>query len=225
MKSTAHVAKEVVESVECHDCDSSVAKEDHLNYYITKVVSNARVKTPVLLTVLVYLSRVKAHIGFTHRHLAHEHVFLGTLIIAHKVAYQLSTHKNCANRVSLKYLNDATFRNGHWAAFIEGSMSKRDIDLIERQLLGILDYRLRVTEDELLALPYRPPPPSRTSVSHVPISPRSALPSSSRPKPRIHKVMLRARTAAATRRPTMNPKRRKRSHYPPSSPATQHRLV
>ena len=86
----AHVVKEVVETVECPICGSTVTNGEfsrHLNNYVSKIVSNAHVKTAVLLTVLVYLSRAKARIVHTHRHLAHKPIFLGTLIIAHKVTY------------------------------------------------------------------------------------------------------------------------------------------
>lgn len=81
-------------------------------------------------------------------HCTRHRVFLATLI------------------VTAKYLNDSSPKNKHWAKYAS-MFSLAEVTLMEKQLLYLLDYDLRMSEDELLhhfqpflrrATPPSPPP-------------------------------------------------------------------
>lgn len=113
--------------------------------FARSVIERAGVQLPVLLGTLVYLDRARPHLQLSLEEWACERVFLGALI--------------CAN----KYLNDSTLKNVHWS-MCTGLFNKRDVGRIEREFLDVLDFELRVTEDEILEhyddimLLRRPPP-------------------------------------------------------------------
>jgi hypothetical protein len=49
-----------------------------------------------------------------------------------------------------KYLNDSTLKNVHWA-LCSGVFGKRDVGRIEREFLDVLDFELRIAEDDILS--------------------------------------------------------------------------
>ncbi|KAF9063349.1 hypothetical protein BDP27DRAFT_1232246, partial [Rhodocollybia butyracea] len=100
--------------------------------FVANVLIRADVKTPVILTALAYLARGKPHLHAAIEEMALERAFLGALIIASK------------------YLNDCTFKNMHWA-LCTGIFRTQDIGLIEREFLDVLDWDLRISEDDILA--------------------------------------------------------------------------
>ncbi|RPD52614.1 hypothetical protein L227DRAFT_463902, partial [Lentinus tigrinus ALCF2SS1-6] len=98
--------------------------------FVDHVVAIAQVPVPTLLVALVYLHRVKLHIPPLDRS-TNERIFLGALIIAHK------------------YANDCAIKAKYWAALTE-VFDSRDISSIERDFLLLLDYRLSISESDLL---------------------------------------------------------------------------
>lgn len=50
--------------------------------------------------------------------------------------------------VASKYLNDSSPKNVHWAAYAVETYDLVEINLMERQLLHLLDFDLRFTEEE-----------------------------------------------------------------------------
>jgi len=52
--------------------------------------------------------------------------------------------------VASKYLNDSTLKNVHWS-MCTGVFGKRDIGRIEREYLDVLNFELKVTEDDILS--------------------------------------------------------------------------
>lgn len=48
-----------------------------------------------------------------------------------------------------QYLNDLTFKNMDWA-LCTGILTSRDVGIIERRFLAILDFNLSLSEDNIL---------------------------------------------------------------------------
>ncbi|KAF8912213.1 hypothetical protein CPB84DRAFT_1841893 [Gymnopilus junonius] len=134
---------------------------EHLKFttFVTDVLTRAEVTMPTLLAALVYIDRARPHLHIGLEQWALERVFLGALIVASK------------------FLNDSTLKNVHWA-MCTGVFGKRDVGRIEREYLDVLNFELKVTEDDLLNhyeglsellplslrhSPQAPPPPASTS--------------------------------------------------------------
>jgi hypothetical protein len=111
-----------------------------LEEFITQLVLSSNVQVPTLMSTLVYLNRLKSRLQpmakglrcTTHR------IFLASLIL------------------SAKYLNDSSPKNKHWANYsviqteaYNFGFSRTEVNLMEKQLLSLLDWELRITEDDL----------------------------------------------------------------------------
>jgi PHO85 cyclin-1 len=111
-----------------------------LEEFITQLVVSSNVQVPTLMSTLVYLNRLKSRLQpmakglrcTTHR------IFLASLILA------------------AKYLNDSSPKNKHWANYsvvstgaVNFGFSRTEVNLMEKQLLFLLDWELRITEEDL----------------------------------------------------------------------------
>ncbi|KAK4196847.1 hypothetical protein QBC40DRAFT_4307 [Triangularia verruculosa] len=111
-----------------------------LEEFITQLVITSNVQVPTLMSTLVYLNRLKSRLQpmakglrcTTHR------IFLAALILA------------------AKYLNDSSPKNKHWANYsyitnqsYSFGFSRTEVNLMEKQLLFLLDWDLRITEEDL----------------------------------------------------------------------------
>lgn len=111
-----------------------------LEEFITQLVVSSNVQVPTLMSTLVYLNRLKARLQpmakglrcTTHR------IFLASLIL------------------SAKYLNDSSPKNKHWASYsiiqteaYNFGFSRTEVNLMEKQLLSLLNWELRITESDL----------------------------------------------------------------------------
>jgi PHO85 cyclin-1 len=116
-------------------CESLPSLEE----YITSIVQRSHVQVPTLMTSLVYLARLKERLppvakGMTctlHR------IFLAALILA------------------AKNLNDSSPKNKHWARYtsVRGypgfGFSITEVNLMEKQMLFLLDWDLRILPEDL----------------------------------------------------------------------------
>ncbi|CCK67838.1 Pcl1p KNAG_0A01490 [Huiozyma naganishii CBS 8797] len=105
-----------------------------LRTFITKLVRYTNVYTPTLLTTVCYLNKLKRILPKDAKGLPStiHRLFLACLIL------------------SAKYHNDSSPLNKHWAKYTDGLFSLEDINLMERQLLNLLNWDLRVEQEDLI---------------------------------------------------------------------------
>ncbi|KAI5296358.1 hypothetical protein KEM52_003589 [Ascosphaera acerosa] len=144
-----HLARKTSEVIPCDDDDAVVADPadlyrnaslPSLQEFIYALVVRSHVHTPTLMTSLVYLARLKAALPTRSRGMrcSLHRIFLASLIVAAK------NH------------NDSSPKNKHWARYtaVKGyddfAFSVGEINLMERQMLRLLNWDLRVTQDDLL---------------------------------------------------------------------------
>jgi PHO85 cyclin-1 len=151
-----HLAKQASQVIRCEQPSESVlptppstppsdpladsqAPLPSLEAFITSLVTKSSVQVPTLMSALVYLGRLKSRLPpvakgmrcTTHR------IFLAALILA------------------AKNLNDSSPKNKHWARYttVKGydgfGFGLAEVNLMERQMLYLLDFECRVTEQDL----------------------------------------------------------------------------
>ena len=142
------------ETQTCNASPTCFEERSEFMCFATQVIFNAKfpVAVPTLLVALLYISRAKPQEIVTESKWAYEHVFLGALMISHKVrGSDLCVCYYVLNYECCQYINDGAMRPRHWA-LCTTKFGIHDLSRIEREFLIVLDYRLGVTETELLDL-------------------------------------------------------------------------
>lgn len=111
-----------------------------LEEFITQLVVSSNVQVPTLMSTLVYLTRLKSKLQPMARGLrcTTHRIFLASLIL------------------SAKYLNDSSPKNKHWANYTHINtdlysfgFNRTEVNLMEKQLLFLLEWDLRIHEQDL----------------------------------------------------------------------------
>ncbi|KAJ2160272.1 PHO85 cyclin-1 [Coemansia sp. RSA 552] len=111
---------------------SSLASIPPLDMFITNLVLRSRVQAGTLICTLVYLQRLRSRLPKEARGMecTCHRIFLATLIVAGK------------------YLNDASPKNKYWARY-STVFTVAEVNLMEKQLLFLLDFDLRIDNKDL----------------------------------------------------------------------------
>lgn len=102
--------------------------------FINRLVRYTNVYTGTLMATLVYLDRLKQKLPKNAQGLpcTRHRIFLSCLILASK------------------FHNDSSPKNIHWAKYTDGLFSNTDVNLMERQLLYLLNWDIRVTNEQMV---------------------------------------------------------------------------
>ncbi|KAH0612293.1 uncharacterized protein H6S33_010345 [Morchella sextelata] len=110
-----------------------------LEQFITSLVDRSHVQVPTLMSSLVYLARLQRRLPSVAKGMrcTVHRIFLASLILA------------------AKNLNDSSPKNKHWARYsaVRGfeafGFSLTEVNLMEKQMLFLLDWDLRITNEDL----------------------------------------------------------------------------
>ncbi|CDK29746.1 unnamed protein product [Kuraishia capsulata CBS 1993] len=110
------------------------SKSVSLFSFVKGLIRHSRVQTPTLMASLVYLVKLRSILPANSHGVdtTHHRIFLGALILA------------------AKSLNDSSPFNKCWAAYTDGLLTLKEVNTLEREMIGYLGWDLRVTEQDIM---------------------------------------------------------------------------
>ncbi|KAI9009627.1 hypothetical protein BC832DRAFT_529992, partial [Gaertneriomyces semiglobifer] len=119
----------------CAPATASTNPIPPLRKFVADLVASTRIQTSAFLTTLCYVARLRRKLPATARGLACtvHRIVLASMLLA------------------MKFLYDAPIRNRAYAS-VATAFSLAEVNLMEKQLLALLDYRLTTSPDEIAML-------------------------------------------------------------------------
>ena len=113
--------------------DNTIKQLPSLMTFLTKLVKYTNVYTGTLMATLIYLQKLKSRLPKNAHGLpcTRHRILLSCLIL------------------SSKFHNDSSPKNKHWAKYTDGLFNVKDINLMERQLIFLLNWDLKVSNEEM----------------------------------------------------------------------------
>ena len=113
--------------------NNTIKQLPSLMTFLTKLVKYTNVYTGTLMATLIYLQKLKTRLPKNAHGLpcTRHRILLSCLIL------------------SSKFHNDSSPKNKHWAKYTDGLFNIKDINLMERQLIFLLNWDLKVTNEEM----------------------------------------------------------------------------
>lgn len=125
--------------IPCNENKNAKASPDEkslpsLMTFISRLVRYTNVYAGTLMTTLLYLKKLKLKLPKTAQGLpcTRHRIFLSCLILASK------------------FHNDSSPKNIHWSTYTDGLFSLQDVNLMERQLLFLLNWDIRVSNEDMI---------------------------------------------------------------------------
>jgi flagellar biosynthesis/type III secretory pathway chaperone len=112
------------------DCQPAVS----LKTFILNLIKYSNVQTPTLMATLYYLNKLR------------------NLLPANAVGIETTRHRIFLSSLilSAKSLNDSSPLNKHWQKYTNNLLSLRDINLAEKELIGLLNWNLNINQSDLI---------------------------------------------------------------------------
>lgn len=113
--------------------NNTVKQLPSLMTFLTKLIKYTNVYTGTLMATLVYLQKLKNKLPQNAQGLpcTRHRILLSCLIL------------------SSKFHNDSSPKNKHWAKYTDGLFNVKDINLMERQLIYLLNWDIRVENEDM----------------------------------------------------------------------------
>lgn len=114
--------------------NNTVKQLPSLMTFLTKLIKYTNVYTGTLMATLIYLQKLKTKLPKNAQGLpcTRHRILLSCLIL------------------SSKFHNDSSPKNKHWAKYTDGLFNVKDINLMERQLIYLLNWDLKVSNEEMV---------------------------------------------------------------------------
>lgn len=114
---------------------SQVSKKSiSLVNFIKNLIKYSNVQTPTLMASLIYLNKLR------------------NLLPANAIGMETTRHRIFLSALilSAKSLNDSSPLNKHWTKYTDGLLTIEEVNMAERELIGLLKWDINIKEDELL---------------------------------------------------------------------------
>lgn len=105
-----------------------------LTTFIENLISYSNVQTPTLMASLIYLNKLR------------------NLLPANAVGMETTRHRIflAALILSAKSLNDLSPLNKHWTKYTDGLLLLQEVNMAERELIGLLKWNISVKREDLV---------------------------------------------------------------------------